>query len=92
MYKRKIYCSAFGLLAILFGANVFAQQPIAGNRAGLSSPSLQLEWNKTAGGWRLQQLQIKQAGKWLNLPGVSGEYTVLYSRNQPDSVPIDRLR
>jgi hypothetical protein len=88
MYKRKIYCSAFSLLAILFGASAFAQQPVAGNKARLSSPSLQLEWNKTAKGWRLQQLAVKQAGKWSRLPGVSGEYTVLYSQQQPDSVPL----
>ena len=87
MIKRRTYSSFFGLLAMLFSTHVPAQQH-AGSKAVLSSSSLQLEWKKTNNGWRLQQLGVKQAGKWTKLPGLSGEYTVLYSPSKPDSVPV----
>lgn len=85
MLIRNIYFAAV-CSAMLFTADSFAQQT-AGTKATLSSSSLQLQWNKTGKGWQLQQLKLKQAGKWTALPGVSGEYMFLYSPAKPDTVP-----
>lgn len=74
-------CAAF-----LVCSTVVAQQPVAA-KTNLSSSSLQVEWQQSAVGWRLQKLAVKQGNKWQLLPGLSGEYMFLYSAAKPDSVP-----
>jgi hypothetical protein len=85
MIRRSTYSTLFWLLTVLFSSQVIAQQA-AEAKAVLSSASLQLQWEKSKNGWQLQSLRVKQAGKWTTLPGLSGEYTVLFSTSKPDSV------
>ncbi|HEX6428345.1 MAG TPA: glycerophosphoryl diester phosphodiesterase [Niastella sp.] len=65
-----------------------AQQPAAANTINLSSKRLQLSWYKTTSGWHLQQLSVLKNNKWLPVSGASGEYTILYSAQKPDSTPV----
>lgn len=86
MHSRKKYGLVAGFLFVVL--NTMAQGPVASKKVTLSSGSLQLEWSQTEAGWKLGQLAVKQNGKWLQLPGVSGEYTVLYAAAPPDSIPM----
>ncbi|WP_276485825.1 glycerophosphoryl diester phosphodiesterase [Paraflavitalea pollutisoli] len=64
-----------------------AAQPTKADKASLSSSALQVEWQQSEAGWRLQKLAVKQGNKWLLLPGLSGEYMFLYTAARPDTVP-----
>ncbi len=81
----KIYVAAV-CATFLVCSTAVAQQPVAA-KTNLSSSSLQVEWQQSADGWRLQKLAVKQGNKWQLLPGLSGEYMFLYSAAKPDSVP-----
>ncbi|MBO9634802.1 MAG: glycerophosphoryl diester phosphodiesterase [Chitinophagaceae bacterium] len=83
-------CKKYGWMAgfLLVAFNMMAQGPVANKKLMLSSSSLKLEWNQTEEGWQLGQLAVQHNGKWKQLPGVSGAYTVLYSAAPPDSVPM----
>lgn len=72
----------------LFTPGVRAQKPGTEKNVRLSSSSLQLEWKKSGQGWKISELSVKQNGRWQRLPGLSGEYTVLYSATKPDSIPL----
>ncbi len=51
----------------------------------VESRGVQLRWERSAVGYRLKGLAVKQSGRWLPLPHTSGEYTVLYSAEKPSS-------
>jgi Predicted unsaturated glucuronyl hydrolase involved in regulation of bacterial surface properties, and related proteins len=87
MCQGRKYFVVVTILAVLFYVDGIAQTQ-AGDKASLQTPSLQLEWNKTIKGWQLKKLQVKRSGKWTSLPGISGEYTILYAASRPDSVPV----
>ena len=51
----------------------------------LRTPALQLSWQLGKEGWKAGSLLWKQQQKWTSLPGVTGEYTLLFSPGKPDS-------
>lgn len=79
------------VLCIIIGCGLLTNKAIAqtitGTKATLASPALQLNWHKGSNGWQLQQLAVKKGSQWISLPGASGEYTVLYAPQKPDSIP-----
>ena len=81
---RTILC----ILAIgALSGRTMAQKPAPAATATLSSPALKLVWNRNAEGWRLQQLSVKKNNQWISMSGPSGEYTILYAQQKPDSIP-----
>ena len=58
------------------------------SKLALTSETLRVSWEKKTEGWRLQQLAVKKNKEWMNVPGLSGEYTLLFSEQRPDSVPM----
>ncbi|AXY78680.1 glycerophosphoryl diester phosphodiesterase [Paraflavitalea soli] len=60
---------------------------MTGNKATLSSAAVRLQWNKSASGWQLQQLSVKKGAAWIPMTGASGEYTILFTQQKPDSIP-----
>lgn len=66
--------------------SVTADAAAQNNKMALTSANLKLLWTKQQDGWRLQSLDVRNNGKWSDLKGVSGEYTVLYTASTPDSV------
>lgn|GEM_PF-204405 len=75
-------------LGCILPTNKLMAQKITGKNAILSSATLQLQWNRSASGWQLQQLSVKKGATWTRMSGVSGEYTVLYTPQKPDSIPV----
>ncbi len=73
--------------AAILPAMVSAQKTAPAN-VTLASPAVKLQWTKTGNGWALKKLMVKKANQWIAIPGVSGEYTLLYSAQQPDTVPV----
>lgn len=69
----------FGLIALWLAVHpVYAQQKVS-----LESKALQLQWIKKDNGWYLQQVVAGQ----IKLAHPAGEYTLLYSKEKPDSTP-----
>lgn len=56
-----------------------------GQEAKLENDHLQISWSKDSKGWRIGALNIKKDAKWQAVGHSSGEYTLLYSENKPDS-------
>ncbi|QHT72112.1 glycerophosphoryl diester phosphodiesterase [Rhodocytophaga rosea] len=54
----------------------------------LQNGALQVEWQKTENGYKLTKLSTSQEGKSIDMNMPSGEYTVLYSAQKPDSLPL----
>ncbi|WP_205509909.1 glycerophosphoryl diester phosphodiesterase [Longitalea arenae] len=73
--------------ALLLSCGMQAEQPVP-NTINLSSDRLQLSWQKGAGGWQLKQLSVRKNDQWMPVAGTSGEYTVLYSAQKPDTTPV----
>ncbi len=59
----------------------------AQSRVRLESSALRLQWEKTAKGYELKQLSVKQGAGWASQASPSGEYTLLYSATQPSREP-----
>lgn len=72
--------------ACLLPTSQVKAQKVTPTKTTLASPSLQLTWNKNDKGWQLQQLSLKKEKQWISIPGVSGEYTILYAQQKPDSI------
>lgn len=73
------------LLLITFACSnaIYARQH--GDTAMLCTPSVKLVWKREQKGWSIYRLMVKQLQRWTALPGLSGEYTFLYSAGKPDS-------
>ncbi|HEY1164197.1 MAG TPA: hypothetical protein VGE90_03500 [Chitinophaga sp.] len=74
----KHLCQVFGA-CLLIAANSYAQQKLT-----LRNDQLELEWKKGTKGYQL----VKAGAKQTTLPQPSGEYTVLYSINKPDTAAL----
>lgn len=61
-----------------------AQPADAQQRVSLESEALQLHWIKKESGWHLSNVSVHQK----KLPHLSGEYTLLYAKEKPDSTPL----
>lgn len=53
-------------------------------RAGLANEALRLNWENTGSGYQIRQLSVKGQKGWQSLPGLLGQYTLLYSADQPE--------
>jgi hypothetical protein len=84
-YRNKIKTSIFYLIA---GVYTMPFTAAAQDKLSLTNATLQLEWQKTANGYMLSKAQVQQTGKAVLLPMPSGEYTILYSAQKPDSLPL----
>lgn len=56
-----------------------------GKETKLENDQLQISWSKDSEGWRIDALNIGRDGKWQAVGHSSGEYTLLFSENKPDS-------
>lgn len=72
------------IVALLSGIPVIARQT---NTVSLANDQLSLKWSKKANGYQLLSVSVKKDGQWIALPHPSGAYTILYSRQLPDSIP-----
>lgn len=60
-------------------------QPVdAQQRVSLQNGALKLRWTKKESGWHLSDVSVHQT----KLSNLSGEYTLLYSKEKPDSTPV----
>jgi hypothetical protein len=53
----------------------------------LSNDRIQLVWESTASGWRLQKVAAQKGKQWQSLPQPSGENTLLYAAEKPSDKP-----
>lgn len=72
----------FACIATLSTAVVHSQE--------LTGPNLTLQWKQTARGWELARAELKTSTGPIPLGHPSGEYTILYSPEKPDThaVPV----
>ncbi|RDC55925.1 glycerophosphoryl diester phosphodiesterase [Pedobacter chinensis] len=58
-------------------------------KAALTNNVIRLNWENTGKGYKVKQLSVKGQKGWQSLPGSLGQYTLLYSKEQPDmNAPI----
>ncbi|MBO9562451.1 MAG: hypothetical protein J7621_06730 [Niastella sp.] len=89
---RKVKVPVAALVSLIMMGLLLPQaeataQTVTGTKATLASPTLQLNWTKNNNGWQLQKLAVKKGTQWISLSGTSGEYTVLFSKQKPDTIP-----
>jgi hypothetical protein len=72
------------LLLFLLSINLNAQNPQVLNMA---NSSLRLRWEKVAEGWQIKSIRVKKGQTWVDLNQPSGEYTLLYSVDKPNTKP-----
>lgn len=52
----------------------------------LANDQLHISWSENSEGWKIDKLAIMENAQWKSVSIPSGEYTLLYSANKPDSV------
>jgi hypothetical protein len=82
-YRHIIYRSILLLISGFAIGALSAQDSVSLNAAGLK-----LLWKKQAKGWSLNRLMLRQKDGWKAVNNLSGEYTLLYSANKPDTTPV----
>ncbi|GAB3495238.1 hypothetical protein GCM10027341_12290 [Spirosoma knui] len=58
-----------------------------GQTPQLANDHVKLVWAKTAQGFAVKQVQVKQGSRWQTLGTPSGEHTLLYSADKPSTTP-----
>lgn len=76
-----------GVLAIFFGW----QQSHAQDQITLENDQLKIQWQQTNNGYEIRSLHFKSAGHWKEVPRASGEYTYLYSHEEPAEKAVEKL-
>ena len=76
-----------GVLAIFFGW----QQSHAQDQIKLENDQLKIQWQQTNNGYEIRSLHFKSAGHWKEVPQASGEYTYLYSHEEPAEKAVEKL-
>lgn len=67
---------------------LFATALVACNKdVTLENEQLRIVWSDDAG-WKIAKLGVKENGQWKNIAVPSGEYTLLYSEQKPDSTAV----
>lgn len=69
----------------LFFAGMMMTSLSASAQVALESDALQIKWVNKTDSWKLNHISVKSKKGWISMPGVSGEYTLLYASNLPDS-------
>jgi hypothetical protein len=67
------------ILAIFF---IWRQSP-AQDLIRLENEQVKIQWEKANKGYNIRSLSFKSAGQWIDVGQVSGEYTYLYSQEEP---------
>jgi hypothetical protein len=73
-----VACGVFGM--------THAHAQVVAGKMEMASGTVKLAWAKGSGGWQLQQLAVQKNKAWVSVPGASGEYTLLFTAQQPDSI------
>lgn len=68
------------LLLLAFASSSYAQ---LAPKAGLTNDMLRLNWEDTGKGYKIKQLSVKGQNGWHSLSATLGQYTLLYSADQP---------
>src|ERR1044072_3506375 len=58
----------------------------------LANSHLRLSWQNSQSGWFLDKVELLMKGKWQTVDKPSGEYTLLYSAEKPDSIPNEHFK
>ncbi len=58
----------------------------------LANDQVKLVWAKTAQGFAIKQVQVKQGSRWQSLGTPSGEHTLLYAAEKPSNTPDTTFR
>ncbi len=58
----------------------------------LKNNNLQISWQQVAGGWKIASVKVHVAGRWQVMDLPTGEYTLLYSKDKPDSLPTEKFK
>ncbi|HXI01514.1 MAG TPA: hypothetical protein VNI52_14695 [Sphingobacteriaceae bacterium] len=70
----------FIVYLLLISLNSFAQEKLE-----LSNERLKLIWNNSKDGWKLTSMLVQKGNIWQSPDNPSGEYTLLYSPEKPNS-------
>lgn len=85
MRKKNNRLLPYFFAALFLSLSAYSQNQ---NKLTMANPAIRLEWQQTKDGYKLTQTQVMQNGKPVILPAPSGEYTVLYAAQKPDSLPL----
>ncbi|MCD2424291.1 glycerophosphoryl diester phosphodiesterase [Niabella pedocola] len=79
--NRSFFCCLSAILLLGAGTEKGFGQPTV--NAGLKNSTLRLNWEHTGNGYKIKQLQVKALNGWRSLAAPLGQYTLLYSAEQP---------
>ncbi|MBC8035382.1 MAG: glycerophosphoryl diester phosphodiesterase, partial [Chitinophagaceae bacterium] len=48
---------------------------------------LRITWTQTSSGWKIKKMEVKKKSGWITIENPSGENTLIYSRQKPESTP-----
>lgn len=66
--------------------------PAIGQQLQLANDRIRLVWAKTARGFEIKQVQVKQGSRWQTLGTPSGENTLLYAAEKPSDKPSETFK
>jgi hypothetical protein len=75
------------LLVALAGCTSALRNENTSGTVALENEAVKVQWQQENGGWKIQSIQAYTGQDWEPLRNVSGEYTLLYSAQKPDSIP-----
>lgn len=68
------------MLLVAFANSGYGQSAA---KIGLTNNALRLNWEDSGNGYKIKELSVKGQNGWRSLSGLLGEYTLLYSADQP---------
>lgn len=72
------------LVCLTFQGLCFAQKK---NPSSLAGDNIHVSWLNEKHDWKINKVQVKKNGKWVDALVPSGEYTLLYSESKPSAEP-----
>lgn len=79
LYSCKIVTSLLVFISVGYSQKIASP--------GLQNKSLQVKWTQSSEGYKLQTLLLNDGLTWRSLPDILGQYTLLYSAEQPHTDP-----
>ncbi|MEJ7828895.1 MAG: hypothetical protein WKF91_11880, partial [Segetibacter sp.] len=76
--------TCFTWLLLFICSTVFAQSK---GEMALTNERIKMIWQQTLNGWKIKTLAVRKGQSWINIENPSGENTLLYATEKPNSKP-----
>lgn len=80
------------LFSFLFNSMILCLAAQTPQVLNLANANLRLRWENSGSGWRIKTIAVKKGQTWINLEQPSGEHTLLYSADKPQTEPDSNFK